>query len=541
MKVGRRALASSVALGVLLTVSLIAQAILLAHLLGWAMDRHGGPFPTTTVVLLAVAFAARAVLSGASEAVASSNGRRVTAELRRELFGSFEALGPIGIRDQKTGATALSATRGLRSLEPYFSRYLPAAVVAVLAPPLAFATLGIIDWPSAAIVLVLVASIPFFMIKLGRRAASESQRQWRRLSSLSGRTLELLRGLPSLRALGQVGRGRDEVAAASESVAQSVASTLRAAMLSTAALEFLAGVGVGLVAMLAGLRLLGGSMSVVAALTVILLAPEVFLPLRRAGAEFHASTEGRAAAETLFSMIDSAPPVASTPSAVPSSASRPTPIVGVDVEAVYPGATARALGPCSFSVNDGDHLVISGPSGSGKSTLLALLCGFLAPSAGSLQVGALTGREIRPDLVSPSVTYVPQTPHVFVGTVRENLTLGNPVDDEIILRTLEVVGLEALGSGRDGLDRVLAEQGRSISGGERQRLGLARAILQDRPVILLDEPTAHLDALSIGVLRSSLAPWLARRTVIEVTHRPGLLGETARHLGLARATDPSWT
>ena len=523
LPVGRSAALASVALGILLTVILLAQAVLLAHLLGWIMTRGPAAFPTATTVWLLLSFGARALLGGISEIVAARSGQRVTASLRSQLFDAFSAIGPIGLHDQKTGAMALQATRGIRALEPYFSRYLPAAVVAALAPPLVFVILGIIDWPSALIVLVLVGLIPVFMIRLGRNAARESERQWKRLASLSGRSLELLRGLPTLRGLGQVARGRLEIEAASDAVAESIGSTLRAAMLSTAALEFLAGVGVGLVAMLAGLRLLHGSFGIVPALTVILLAPEVFLPLRRAGAEFHASTEGRAAAETIFATIDAAPDRQSTNQPVTLA----TPIVASSMTTSYDNSPLFT--PCSFTLESGDHLQVRGPSGSGKSTLLRTLCGFIPVASGSLRVGSLTNDAISPAMLTETVSLVPQMPHVFAGSLRDNVTLGLAISDASILEALALVGLDGLAA---DLDQPLAEQGASLSGGECQRLGLARALVQSRSVVLLDEPTAHLDDLSITVLRERLAPWFAGRVVIETTHRPGLLTQHAQQLDL---------
>jgi thiol reductant ABC exporter CydD subunit len=517
-----------VAIGLGLTLSLLAQALLLARLLGWAMSSPAGPFPTTTTICLVLALGARALLGGLSDLVAAHSGRRVTEVLRHELLGGLRSLGPVGLSDQKTGALALSATRGLRSLEPYFSRYLPAAIVAALAPPLALLTLGVVDWPSCLVALGLLVFVPFAMVRLGRRAARESERQWRRLSSLSGRILELLRGLPTLRALGQVDLGRREVEAASSSVAQSIDETLRTAMLSTAALEFLAGVGVGLVAMLAGLRLLHGSITVVTALTVILLTPEVYLPLRRAGAEFHASTEGRAAAEGIFTLLDAAP----EPRLERIVATSVTPIILEAVTARYPGAQELALAPCTLSLEAGERLVVRGASGAGKSTLLALLCGFLEPDSGSLQIGSLRDEEISTDAIAGLISYVPQTPHVFAGSIRENLTFGRAAQDEVLLEVLNLVGLRHLASLPGGLSRILAERGRSLSGGERQRLGLARAVLQDRPVLLLDEPTAHLDELSIEALGTRLDSWLSARTVVEVAHRPCLLREPTRQLRL---------
>ena len=530
---GRRSLGASVVVGLGLTASLIAQALLLAHLFGWVMTRRPGPFPAVVVVWLVLMFGARILLSALSDLIATSAGRRATAQLRRDLGESFDAMGPVGLADQKTGALALNATRGITALQPYFARYLPAVVVALLAPPTVLVTLGILDWPSALIAIALLAVLPFAMIRFGRQAARESERQWRRLSSLSGRMVELLRGLPTLRALGQSERGRHEVESASQAVAESVNDTLRAALLSTAALEFLAGVGVGLVAMLAGLRLLHGSISIVAALSVILLTPEVFLPLRRAGGEFHASTEGRAAAETMFALIDAAPSTDERSLSLTAA----TPLRVVDLSVRYDHAERNALGPCSFTLGTGEHLIVSGPSGCGKSTLLMTLTGSLSPRSGFVEMGGQDLSSVAPASLAHFVSYVPQRPHIFSWSLAENLALGEDHDPEELLAVLDLVALGHLASSSDGLHRPLAEYGRSMSGGERQRIGLARAVLQNRPLVLLDEPAAHLDERTLNALRHALNDWLGQRSVLEVTHRPGLVNEAPVLTILAQGSD----
>jgi ATP-binding cassette subfamily C protein CydD len=437
----------------------------------------------------------------------------------------------VDLVSERTGALTVAATRGLRSLEPYFGRYLPAAVVSALAPPVALVTLAILDWPSALIALALVAVVPFAMIRLGRRAAAESERQWRRLSSMSGRYLELLRGIPTLRALGRVQRGRDEVVAANEAVSASVDATLRAAMLSSAALEFLAGVGVGLVAMLAGLRLLHGDFAVDSALAVILVTPEVFLPLRRAGAEFHASTEGRAAARSVFAAIDAVDHARHLGSSIPADI---LPVVLDEVSVSYGGPPV--LVELSLVLASREHLIIDGPSGAGKTTLLGLVGGFITPTSGRLAIGGVEASELDWRAARRHISLVPQDPHVFSWSLRDNLSLGLEIAEERLEDALEAVGLSHLAAPEvGGLDRALAEAGRSISAGERQRLGLARALVQDRPLVLLDEPTAHLDEATTERLRAQLGPWLAERAVIEVTHRSGLLGPEAARLHLTRA------
>ena len=528
----RRALGVSVAVGIVITLTVIAQMLLLAHLLGWAMSSRPGPFPTGLVLGFLAALVARSAAVALGEALATRAGATVTSELRRSLLSSLVRRGPVGLVGERSGALTLTATRGLRSLEPYFGRYLPAIVVAVLAPPVALLTLAVLDWPSALVALGLAMLVPFAMVRLGRRAAAESDRQWRRLASMSGRYLELLRGIPTLRALGRVDRGRAEVVAANEALSDSVDATLRAALLSSAALEFLAGVGVGLVAMLAGLRLLNGSFQVVPALAVVLITPEVFLPLRRAGAEFHASTEGRSAATSVFEAIDEiAVSEPASPDEGPDLSMNLSPLAVVGVSVRY--GEHEVLRDVSFALPTGAHLVLEGPSGAGKTTLLSLLCGFVEPERGAVRYGGHEPRASTWGFVRSLTTLVPQRPHVFSASVRDNLTLGLELDDASLFEALETVGLAHLASGSPaGLGRELAEGGLSISAGERQRLGLARALVQDRPLVLLDEPTAHLDEATTEQLRQSLSGWLAGRTVVEATHRPGLLGPAAQRLRL---------
>ena len=526
----RSALIVSAVVGTLLSVTVIIQAFALAHLLAWAIHPGQRAIPWPTVSTLAAALAARALLGLLGEGFTGRSASRVTAELRDRLLLALCEEGPVAIAERRTGALVLAVTRGLRSLEAYISRYLPAAMAAAVAPVLALVVLAVADWPSALVALGLVALVPVLMIRLGRRAAAASAREWSRLSSLSTRSLELLRGLPTLRALGRVDQGRSELTAASEAVAESVDATLTASLSSGAALEFIAGVGVGLVAMLAGLRLLTGSLSLTTAFAVILVTPEVFLPLRRAGAEFHASTEGRSAAESLYEVLDELearrrPQQGST---IPAS---PVPIVANALGARYPQATPMALTDATFTLTEHQHLVVSGASGSGKSTLVAILAGFLAPTAGSITVGGTELESIDIAWWRTQVALVPQQPHIFAATVRQNLLLGGVAPDRALRRSLAQVGLERLiDDDPAGLDRILGESGSTISAGERQRLGLARALLLDRPILLLDEATSHLDAETIALLQRELAGWLTNRTVIEVGHRPGLAGQDAARL-----------
>lgn len=525
----RRAVVVAIILGLIMTAAVVAQVLALAQIIAWAMAARA-PLPTTAIAIFVVALVLRSVTAGLADSVGGHAGVMVTAELRRRLLGALEAEGPAGLTRRRTGSTVLTVTRGLRALEPYFSRYLPAAVVAAATPPIILLVLALEDWPSALLALGLLAVVPFAMASLGRRAQNAAAREWRRLQSLSTRTLELLRGLTTLRSLGKVERGHQEIEAAAQSVADSVDETLRASLSSGAALEFLAGVGVGLVAMLAGLRLLHHSMSVATAVAVILLVPEVFLPLRRAGQEFHASTEGRAAAASVYDLLDTSPPVnPSTPDHRPLSL---LPLELTAVSVTWPSSHAPALNQIDLTIAPQERLVITGASGAGKSTLLALLCGFVHSSSGQIVAAGQTCDAAQIAARRPLISLAPQRPHIFKGSLRHNLLLGGSEPDDGLLHVLDAVGLSSLAE--RGLDNELAEEGRSLSAGERQRIGLARCLLQRRQLVLLDEATSHLDPLTARMLGDKIDPWLVGRTVIEVGHRPSLLRHGAQRWHLTK-------
>ncbi|MGH9083708.1 MAG: ABC transporter transmembrane domain-containing protein, partial [Acidimicrobiales bacterium] len=354
----RTFLAMAVAVGLLATASVVAQAVLLATIIERAV-LHRVPLPAVGPELagLAVAFAVRAACTWAGEAAAHRTSATVTSSLRRQMLRHALSLGPTWLAGERAGELSLAATRGTAALDVYFGRYLPQAVVAGLAPVGILAWVAWEDWPSALLLAGLAALVPVAMVLFGRESATRTRQQWRRLSSLSARFLELVRGLPTLRAFGQESHGRRQVAEATEGLRHTTMGTLRVAFLSALALEFLAGVGTGLVAMVLGLRLLGGEVSLFTALAVLLVSPEVFLPLRRAGSEYHASAEGQAAAERILDLLDEPVPAAAgtvpaaargtVPAAVPATATAPdlsvAPLALDGVTLTYPGRAVPAL------------------------------------------------------------------------------------------------------------------------------------------------------------------------------------------------------
>jgi len=563
--VTRRYLVTAVAVGLLATVCVVAQAVLLGTIVSAAM-LHGATAGSLAPQLagLAAAFVARGLFAWIGEAAARRTGATVTSTLRRQLLRHALALGPTWLGGERAGELSLAATRGTSALDTYFGRYLPQAVLAALAPIGILIWVAWEDWPSFLILLGIVALVPVAMVRFGRESAARTRQQWRRLSSLSARFLELLAGLPTLRAFGREAHGRREVAEATEGLRQTTMGTLRIAFLSALALEFLAGIGTGLVAMVLGLRLLDGTVSLYTALAVLLVAPEVFLPLRRAGAEFHASTEGQAAAERILGVLDLEAPTAGaagTTGRADASAQagseepgrmvrgdrppgdKPRSIRFEHVRVVFPDRAAPALVDLDFELAAGEHVALVGPSGAGKSTVIALCLGFVVPDAGRVLVDGVALSSIDPRAWRRHVSWVPQRPHLVHGSLADNLRLGDPDASEVRLE--EVMALVGLAPMVEGLPRrlgtMVGEGGLTLSAGERQRLAIARAVVRDAPVVLLDEPAAHLDAAGEAQLREALAPWLDARTVLVAAHRVELVRHIDRVVAVAPHDAPAET
>jgi ATP-binding cassette subfamily C protein CydD len=347
-------------------------------------------------------------------------------------------------------------------------------------------------------------------------------------------------------------RAQEEVVAkVTDDYRKTTMATLRVAFLSALVLELAAAVATALVAVEVGLRLLYGHIGYETALLVLLLTPEAFLPLRAVGAQFHASMEGAAAARRAFEILDT--PVPDGPEAKPAEAARPAwaaaPTVAADlrfteirlegITAAYPGRSRPALDGVSLTVAPGERIVLTGPSGAGKSTLLALLLRFLAPAAGVIAAGGVDVAATDLEQWRRQIAWVPQQPYLFSGSAADNIALGQPgASRAAIGRAAELAGAaEFIDALPRGYDTPLGERGLRLSAGQRQRIALARAFLRDAPLLLLDEPTAHLDPAGAGLIASALDTKLADRTVILISHgRDWAAGAGGRVLSLEHGT-----
>ncbi|WP_158902114.1 thiol reductant ABC exporter subunit CydD [Burkholderia sp. L27(2015)] len=525
----RPTLALAVGYGLVGGVLVIVQAALLAWVVNAAMLNHARleqVWPALAV-LLAV-FALRFGAVRATENAAFAAGASVRTELHARLLRHIHALGPSWVQWQPRGALANDLVTGIDALEGYYTRWLPNRALTTLLPIAILAVVLPNDWLSALILLVTAPLIPLFMILLGKGAEDLNQQQWRQLTRLSARFLDTLQGLTTLKLFNASRREAQVVASISEAYRESTMKVLRVAFLSAVVLEFLATVSIAMVAVLVGFHLLYGKISFQHGFFVLLIVPEFYLPLRTLGAHYHARMEAIGAAERIMAVL--AIPVTSSEvtATVAMGTCAPLTCRADDPPTLSFGSVCSAYTPgypilrdVSFTAPRGGITALVGPSGAGKSTVLRLLLGFATQDTGSIRVdGRLLATYSSHDWLT-QVAWVPQRGHVFAGSVLENLRMAKPdATHAEIRRAAEQAGAhEFISALPHGYDTPLGERGAGLSGGEIQRLTLARALLKNARVLLLDEPTAHLDAHSRTIVHRTLRHLAQHHTVLLVAHR----------------------
>lgn len=527
-------LAAVVVLGIAGAGLVVAQAMLIAEIVvgafqkGLALGDLGTP-----LVLLAVVAVGRALVAWLTELAAHRASAAVKSELRGRLLDRAGQLGPGWLSGQRTGSLVSLATRGVDALDDYFSRYLPQLGLAVVVPVAVLARIVTEDWVSAAIIVVTLPLIPVFMILIGMATQNRMDRQWRLLSRLSGHFLDVVAGLPTLKVFGRAKAQAESIRQITGEYRQATMRTLRIAFLSSFALELLATLSVALVAVTIGMRLVHGDMDLYVGLVILILAPEAYLPLRQVGAQYHAAAEGLSAAEEIFEVLEA-------PVRVAGEAPAPSGTLSVEgVTVRYPGRGADAVSGVSFAVELGETVALVGPSGVGKSTLLDVILGFVEPAEGRVCVGGVDLAEVAPERWRERIAWVPQRPHLYAGSIAENVRLARPgADDAAVRDALGAAGAwEFVSALPGGVETLLGEDGAGLSAGQRQRLALARAFLADRPVVLLDEPTAALDGETEEGVVEAVRRLAVGRTVLLVVHRPALLGVADRVVRLDASVD----
>ncbi|MFF4156841.1 thiol reductant ABC exporter subunit CydD [Streptomyces sp. NPDC001678] len=518
-------LAASVVLGLAGAGLVIAQAMLVAEVVTGAFQRGltardlGLP-----LALLAAVALGRAAVAWLTELAAHRASAAVKSALRTRLLEHATRLGP-GTRN--TGELTTLATRGIDALDDYFARYLPQLGLAAVVPVAVLARIVSADWVSALVIVLTLPLIPLFMALIGWATQGRMDKQWRLLSRLSGHFLDVVAGLPTLKVFGRAKAQAEAIRAITADYRRATLRTLRLAFLSSFALELLSTLSVALVAVGIGMRLVHGELDLYTGLMVLVLAPEAYLPLRQVGAQYHAAAEGLAAADEVFAVLETEPAPAGT---LPAPDARGAALTVDRLVVRHAGRDTPSLAETSFAVRPGETVAVTGPSGVGKSTLLNVLLGLEQPASGRVFVGDADLASLSPESWRDQVAWVPQRPHLFAGTIAENVRLARPgATDAQVREALRAAGaLEFVSMLPQGTDTRLGEDGSGLSAGQRQRLALARAFLADRPVLLLDEPTAALDGETEAAVVEAVRRLAAGRTVVLVVHRPALLAVADR-------------
>jgi len=516
-----------IGLGFAAAIIIIWQAILLSQVIARVFLVRASlqqVIPILTILLGVIL--ARATLIWASDGIASGTAQAVKIRLRRQLLTHLYSLGPGYTKQEHSGDLTNLALRGIETLDAYFSQYLPQLVLAVIVPLAILFYVFPLDLLSGFVFLLTAPLIPIFMFLIGSLAQAATRRQWLTLSRLNAYFLDILQGLTTLKALGQSRAQIKGVEQASDRFRQRTMEVLRVTFLSGMTLEMVATISTAVVAVEVGLRLLYGSLEFEQALLILLLAPEFYLPLRMLGMRFHARVSGSVAAQRIFEILDQVPnvypcevlpPIAAQH--IPPPADR-FPIRLEGVSFAYPGRQ-HALDSVTFQIEAGQKVALVGPSGAGKSTLVNLLLRFIEPQSGEIYAVQQPLGSIPADVWRSQIAWVPQTPYLFNESVLANIRLARPDAgmEEIIQAAQWSHAHEFIQKLPQGYNTVIGEGGARLSGGQAQRIALARAFLKNATLLIMDEAIGKLDPENESLVTDSLARLPVGRTVLIIAHR----------------------
>jgi len=536
----RRLLVLAALAGTLAAIAVIAAAYVLSGIIA-AVVLDGRDLADVTGPLVACAALAvlRIPLAWASDALAFRAAARLKARLRADLTGHLITLGPAYTDRERTGELTSVLVNGMSAIDTYVATYQPARMLAVAIPALVVLVILALDPPTTLVLLFTGPILVLLLAMIGSRTSASSARRFAELRWLSAFFLDMLQGIATLRTFGRGAEQVDTIRSVSRQYGDTTMEVLRTAFQTSLVLEWGGAVAVALVAVEISLRLIDGSIPFERALAVLIIVPEFFLPLRLLATRYHAGSAGRTAAERMFAILDE--PVATTavtslaPSIGDGTAS-PTPIDGTaelvfaGVTVTYPDRTTPAVAGIDLTIRAGESLALVGATGAGKSTIARLLLRFIEPTDGAILVGDRPLATIDLATWRTHVAWVPQRPHLFEGTIADNIRLAMAdADDAAVLAAAAAAGLDdVVRSWPRGLDTLIGERGAWLSGGQRQRIALARAFLSDAPLVILDEVTSQLDPASEERIRAAITRLALERTLVVVSHRMRLVASVDR-------------
>ncbi|MEL1134602.1 thiol reductant ABC exporter subunit CydD [Desulfitobacterium sp. THU1] len=477
----------------------------------------------------------RAIFQYFSEVMAREAAIRVKEGMRKQLLQKIIFLGPVYVRGERAGELLNTAVEGIESLDDYFARYIPQLILALVVPIMTLAFVIPRDYSSALVLIVTGPLIPFFMLLIGKLAEKKSLRQWQGLSRMSAHFLDMLQGLATLKVFNRSKAQAKVIGRVSEAFRRSTLSVMQVAFLSAFVLEFMGMISTAIIAVALGIRLINGTIPYSEALFILILAPEFYLPLRTLGLYFHARLSGTNAANRIYDVLELE---SGFDEKGTSQAGLQELVTKIDqerfevgkgnpwlrfnqVELCYEKDGEKALENIHFDVQWGEHIALIGPSGAGKSSILQILLRFVKPTGGEVWVNGIDIEAFSAEDWRGMLSYVPQKPCLFAGSIMENLRFGraDATFEEVVKAAQQAKAHEFILCLPQGYETLIGEGGVRLSGGQAQRLAIARAFLKDAPLLLLDEITNALDTENEKDLLLALEDLGRGRTVIFTTHR----------------------
>ncbi len=502
---------------------LIAQAFYLSKVIDSAFIQKIG---IEKLVPLLCFFALFSILRMVFNWISHTEANRGTLAIREKIFSrlidSVGVLGPIYTRSVQSGRLSTTLMKGVEALDAYFSQYIPQIFFALFTPLLIVCTIFPGDPISGGILLASAPLIPLFMIVIGKSASAMTEKQWKTMSRMSGYFLDVLQGLPTLKLFAQSRSQRASIEKTGETFRHATMQVLKIAFLSSLTLELVGTIGIAIIAVGIGLRIMDGKLAFQHALFVLLLIPDFYLPLRQLGTKFHAGMEGVSASKEIFAVLDQIAPASKHKTGeILKDTAGTCPILFTNLSYTYQGSSRPALDGINITITEGKTTAIIGPSGSGKSTIINLLLCFQKPGEGSICINGRSIHDIPLMQWHRQISWVPQHPYLFNASLKDNILLAKPdASEHEMSAALSKTGLASFVSALpNGLETMIGEQGSRLSGGEAQRVALARAFLKNAPLLILDEPTSHTDPELEAVLRSSIKELMKGRTTVIIAHR----------------------
>ena len=511
----------SILLGLFAAGTIVFQAYLLSRIINAVFLGHKNLSSVLSelIILLGISLL-RAILSWGKQGAASRVAEYVKSALRRKITAHVLRLGPAFTRGERSGEISNTLLNGVDALNAYFLHYLPQLFLASLIPLLILLFVFPLDMLSGLVLLFTAPLIPLFMYLIGNIAQSLTRKQWKSLSRMSAHFLDVLQGLTTLKIFGRSKDQIEVIEKISNDFRHTTMKVLRVAFLSALVLEMVATISTAIVAVEIGLRLLYGKMDFQSALFILILAPEFYLPMRLLGTHYHAGMEGVAAARRIFQILDARPAVKLVSENGVLNLEKF--VIQFDkVYFVYDPEERPALNGVSFSLPPGKKTALVGPSGAGKTTISHLLLRFIDPSEGKILVNGRDLVSIPAETWRQQIAWVPQNPYLFHNTIRENIEMANPQmgSDAVILAARQAGIHDFIVSLPDGYETVVGERGARLSGGQAQRIALARAFLKNAPLVILDEPTSNLDPDTEREIQTAMEKLMSGRTVLLIAHR----------------------